>query len=445
MKKLLTTLLVLALVAWLGFKAAVWYLADERLAQAREGLSDMGVLVRGEIGSSVAGELSLRNSHFQPFRLTQGLEIDVVQLNTPSPLALLQFLVSPAEVPRQWTLEADGLGMTLDPAMTKNWVTKDPDAPPALFALVCGPDERQMLGSGDLIRMGIDRVSGDLLLRQDPEGLHAELNTSAMGSLELDWPGARLDPTRPGALAETSDQPLRLILRDGGLMRKVSAYCARETGMPIDTWAGTAAADFGAALTARGLAPSPQLMALYGRWLTEGGRLEFALRPTAPALGIPVLGPDAAQTEELALSYNESRVPDIYLREIDGETAPATAQAGEAQAPVLEPEAPAWRETPVTEAFRWLERQVRVTLNTGRVVEGRLTNVTDSRLEVTRVMDGGEVAYPVAVGGVTGFEVWRRAGDPGRTVPPVQPESSSAAEPVPAEDTGTDAPGEPEN
>lgn len=448
MKKLLTILVVLALVAWAAFKGAVWYLADSRLAMAREGLSEQGVLVRGQIGSSIAGELSLREAYFQPFQLTQGVDVALLQYRTPSALALLQSLMTPSDLPSEWVLEGEALRLTLDPAMIKNWVSPDPDAPPALFAPVCGPDHRQRLGAGDLVRMGVTEVTGDALARQHEEGLHLELNTSSVGSLELDWPGARLDPTRLGDLPESTDQPVRVILRDGGFMRKVAAFCARESGMAIEAWASAVAADFQAALAARGLEPSPQLRALYQRYLTEGGRLEMNLQPGAPALGIPVREEGSDATAELAVGYNESTVPGVYLVAVSATVPEVPEQAREPVVSETVEARPDWRSSPVAEAARWLERQVRVTLESGRVVEGRLASVTEASLSVARVMDGGEVAYPVTRNRIAGFEVWRRPGDPGRPLPPAaepEPESTPAADSVPTGETGTDAPGEPEN
>lgn len=446
MKKLLTILVVLALVVWIGFKAAVWYLADSRLAMAREGLSEQGVLLRGEIGSSIAGVLSLRDAHFQPFQLTQGVDARLLEFRTPSGLALLQSLLDPARLPGQWSLKADGLRLVLDPAMIKNWVAPDPDAPPALFAPVCGPDRRQRLGSGDLVRMGVTEITGDGLLRQGPDALHFELNTSAIGSLELDWPGARLDPTRLTDLPESTQQAMTVILRDGGFMRKLAAFCARESGLAIDAWAATVAEDFNAALAARDLGASPQLRALYVRYLTEGGQLEISLRPSAPALGIPVRAEGGDSDADMVVEYNEARVPGVYLTPITPEAPEVPEQAREpVVAEAVEP-GPDWRPSSPAEAARWIDRRVRVTLESGRVVEGRLTSVSETGLTVAQVMDGGEVAYPTVKTAITKFEVWRRASDQGRPLPPApEPESTPAGEEPLAGETGTNAEGEPEN
>jgi hypothetical protein len=87
----------------------------------------------------------------------------------------------------------------------------------------------------------------------------------------------------------------------------------------------------------------------------------------------------------------------------------------EAVEPVTAPEptGPGWRPVPLKEATQWVGQTVRVTLSTGRVVEGRLERVEDGKeLEVTRMVNGGEVAYPMAQRAVTGFEIWYRGGKP---------------------------------
>jgi hypothetical protein len=52
MKRLLSFLVITGIVAFAGFKAGVWWLTDQRLAEARTVLSESGVLERGRISSS---------------------------------------------------------------------------------------------------------------------------------------------------------------------------------------------------------------------------------------------------------------------------------------------------------------------------------------------------------------------------------------------------------
>jgi len=46
------------------------------------------------------------------------------------------------------------------------------------------------------------------------------------------------------------------------------------------------------------------------------------------------------------------------------------------------------------------------------VVQGRLEGIDDERMEVVRLVDGGEVTYPIAIRLIEIFEVWRRGRNP---------------------------------
>lgn len=409
MKRLLTFLVVLALIGYLSFKGAVWWLADQRLSEVRSAVEELGVIDRGEIRSGVEGTLVLGDGSYQDFRLTRPVEFDRLMFNAGSPLGLLTALMNPADLPGRWSLQAENLRLILDANMFRNWVTAAGDMTPALFAPVCGPDHRQHLGSGDLLRLGISGVSGEALVIQRTDGLYGELTTVNAGSVEVDWPGARINPLDPAGLAGSTTSSMMVTLRDGGLMRRIAAYCARESGVETEEWTSIVMDAFSDALRARGFGASDQLLALYRQWLTEGGELSLELDPSAPVWGVPVRENDDTENAALNVRYNRSQVPDVYLQRVE----PALPEQPEA---VLEPVAPGeagtdivagWNPVDKENAESWIGRTVRVTLENGNVVEGRLVSVDDSRMDVARLMDGGEVTYPVAIRLVATFEVWR--------------------------------------
>ncbi|MBD3658111.1 acetylornithine deacetylase [Marinobacter sp.] len=412
MKRLLTVLIVLAVMAWGGYSGAVWWLAVQRLAEARIALSPHGVLARGQIGSGVSGELSLADASYQDFRLTQPVTLGKLVLDAGGPQHLLALLTDPRELPLRWSLTAVGIRLPLEATMFRNWVTAGEVSQASLFAPVCGPDHRQQLGSGDLVRLGIDELTGEALLRQEDQRLYFEVSTAGTGSIEVDWPGARLSLAEPAAVPASSATPLTLTVRDGGLMRRIAAYCARESGLDASAWTSIVMERFRDGLNARGYDASGQLLALYRQWLTEGGELTLQLQPAQPVYGIPVQKIERQgqpDPQGLVVSYNGAVVPDVYLMATEPELPAVPRQALE---PVV-PDGPGaalagWRDTPVETAAEWRGQTVRVTLASGRVVEGRLLGVEESRLEVARMLDGGEVVYPMAVRAVTRFEVWRR-------------------------------------
>lgn len=419
MKKLLSLIVILALVAWGSYKGAVWWLADQTLTEVRRSVSDHGALERGDIASTVGGELVLNGTRFQSFQLTQPLEIRRLTYRAGSPVDLLASLYGGHDLPRSWRLDVAGWHLPLDAAMLRNWVTDtDEQAPRPLFAPVCGPDARQQLGSGDLIRMGVTDLSGDAQLRQTSGGVRLELFTRESGSLEVEWDNARLRFDGDSVDFAPGADSVSVAIRDGGLMRRVTAYCARETSVSESDWADLVMTAFSEGLASRGLEASPQLLALYRQWLTEGGELSLTF-PGSGWPGLPVHEPEAGATEAaedddpagraLSVSYNGSTIPDVYL----SRTTPVTPEVSPAALePLTSPEqaqvVAGWQPVALEQAENWLDHTVRVTLSNGRTVEGRLTRVDDKQVEVARPVDGGEVAYPMAGRAVDRLEVWRR-------------------------------------
>lgn len=410
MKRLLSFLIILALVVFVGFKAGAWWLADQRLAEARTALSEVGVLQRGNISSALDGRLLLKQAGWQDFRLTQPLELGLVELDTGSPVSLLTALMYPEPLPSDWQLKVEQASMVLEPVMFRNWVTagaEAEDAPAPLVVLSCAPDPRQQLGSGDLTRMGIDAIRGDLLLIQDSEGLHAELNTVDTGSLEVHWPGARLQLLDSELTLAGAQDNASVTLRDGGLMRRLSAYCGRETGLTVNEWAGKAATALDAGLRARGYQASDQLVALYRQWLTEGGELVFPVAATTGTPDIPVRTEDNPEAA-WPVTYNGATVPDVYLTTIEVVEPPLPAEAMEPVAVQEEPGKQGWYEEDSENASDWIGRQVRITLSNGNQLEGRLDIVGEREMDITRSVGGGEVSYPILIRAISQFEVWRR-------------------------------------
>ncbi|WP_417567226.1 acetylornithine deacetylase [Marinobacter sp.] len=412
MKRLLTTLVILVLVGFVAFKAGVWWLADQRMADARKALEEFGVLHRGSISSGVEGRVILNGASWQDFELTQPLNIARAEFDAGSPVNLLTGLAEPSNLPGQWSLRLDGVSLTLDPTMLRNWVTADGanrEGEQALFVLSCAPDPRQQLGSGDLIRMGITGLAGEAFLRQEPDRIHAELNTISTGSLELDWPAARVRYQDGEITMSNGTEPLQLTVRDAGLMRRVAAYCAREAGVEPDEWTRRSLDALVAGLQARGLEPSDQLKALYRQWLLEGGELTVSLQPGELLLGIPVRAEGAEQaTRSWPVRYNGAGVPDVFLTEAKPVMPETPDKAIEPVVPRENPGVEGWYVADMTNASQWIDHRVRVTLSNDNVVEGRLVSVSDKEFEVARVVAGGEVAYPMLIRAITNFEVWRR-------------------------------------
>ena len=147
MKRLLSFVVVVVVFGWLLFKAAVWWLADQRLAEAREAFEHLGVIERGTISSGIEGRLLLSGASYQDFRLAGPLDAGRVSFDAGSPVNLLMALIDPGNLPPAWTVRGEQLALILEATMFRNWVTAAGNTSEALFVPVCGPDHRQQLGS----------------------------------------------------------------------------------------------------------------------------------------------------------------------------------------------------------------------------------------------------------------------------------------------------------
>ncbi|TBW58842.1 acetylornithine deacetylase [Marinobacter halodurans] len=423
MKKLLLSLVCLLLLAYVGFKGAAWYQVHSLLERAHDALEEQGVLTWGRIGSSLSGHVSVYDLEFQPFLLTQPVRATRVTFSADAVPELLDAL-SGGPLPGHWTLRAENLRLQLASPLLRDWVgPRNAAISAGLINIPCGHGS---LGLASLMSLGIGQVAGDLKVEQDnmlddAGGLNVDIQAGKLGSADIRLPGLRLDRTldEGGSLQDYSG-PVAVELRDGGFMRRLAAYCARAADIGPEEWAEQATRTFSEQLQATGYQPSDQLRALYKVWLRDGGELKATLTAGEPLLGLPERdrpagkGPVDPNIGGFDVFYNGARVPDLFVRYLPpAPVQPVVANGATAPEDGDGTDSAAFRPADPEQAARWPDRRVRVTLKSGRVVDGRLSGVTDSQLEVTRLVDGGEVAYPLARSAITLFEVWRRTGDAG--------------------------------
>ncbi|MGQ7273625.1 hypothetical protein [Marinobacter sp. V034] len=432
MKKLFLSLVGLLLLGYVAFKGAAWYQVNQTLTQLQESVAREGVLKWGGIGSSIAGQVSVYDIEYQHFSVTQPLKINRVTFIADSPSSLISMLTG-GPLPQVWEADVENARMAMDTNLMRDWVaSEDGIQQSGLLKVPCGTGE---LGLSQLMALGVDQVAADLKLSRSASdgsegGLALEVNGGKLGSLDLRLPDHGLTEGLSEEGLEAYSGQVLFTLRDGGFMRRVAAFCAREADTDVNVWAGKAAADFAQRLAKLGYKPSDQLLALYKVWMRDGGELKATLTAGDPLYGLPRRGVSAPeigadpQLDNFDVFYNGARVPDLFVREIEKPNPVLTSGSQSQMQADKSPTQQRFRISDAEEASRWVGRDVRVTLSSGRVVEGRLSGTDDRRLNLTRIVDGGEVAYPLPVTAITLFEVWRRQGD--RGIEPPAPEAPAA-------------------
>ena len=102
----------------------------------------------------------------------------------------------------------------------------------------------------------------------------------------------------------------------------------------------------------------------------------------------------------------------MYLMSVEPEPEEVSVEAMVPIVDIARPEGPGWQAADIADAEALNGQTVRVTLANGNVVEGRLAQIDDKRLEVVRLVNGGEVAYPIAIRLIESLEVWHRGRNP---------------------------------
>lgn len=439
MKKLLTLLVLLLALTWGGYQATAWYGAHSALTELGRDLSRWGDLRWDSIRVSTTGELRVQGVRWHWFDITQPVQIGEAALEMPGPFKLLAWLYGDRQ-PEQWTLALRDLKVQLEPDLFRPWAR----AHRSLFLerhplhlQSCGG--RQALTPADLLKMGIDRIEGDFQLTD--EGADGEqrryllsVNSGHLGSLEGVIRAGALDLAgRDGVPVQLPDiTALDLVLRDAGLMRRFSSFCAAAQDKTVDDWAETSAQNWQQRMSERGYVPTEATRTFYRRWLSEGGEVEVSWHPRNGFLPSSEQALSASEWREragLSLAYNGEPLEDIgFALESGEQPSEETRQVEPQDMLVTDPElsmSTGYRDSEIDRAAAWIDRRVRLTLSTGREIEGRLVARDEGSLHVMRRMEGGELVAPFALTDIERFEVWRRPGDPGRPITEDEPEMGS--------------------
>ncbi|TVP54627.1 MAG: hypothetical protein EA349_11220 [Halomonadaceae bacterium] len=421
-KRLLMSGLVLLLV-WGSYHALVWLGAQRTMNQLAQQWSEHGDLRWEGVRTSSSGQVKVQGLQWYWFDITQPVTATALHLELPGPVALLQALWR-GQWPDQARVQLESVQLQLEPDLFRPWARARPSrlkGQPLLALAACG--ERRVLAPTDFLQMGIDRFALNLTLTYDQaaqRSLGIDLDAGYLGRLagflDLDqqdimqWAGAT------GEVPAAKSASLRL--NDGGFMGRLATYCAAREDKTREDWVELSSERWVALMTEAGTVPTESLQRFYRHWLSQGGELALEWQPDPEqraALGERASAQAWLQAQGLSLRHNNERVPEPGVALEPGRT-PEPVIAEPVRDPELERIA-RYYDSELERAAAWIDRRVRLTLTSGRVLEGRLLSRDDTHMLLHKALEGGEMMLPVPLESIKGFAVWRRGDDPGRPMP----------------------------
>lgn len=424
MKRTFGALVILLLLAVSAFYATLWYGARTTVLDMEDAVSPWGNLHWDAIRPTWDGNIKLQGVRWHWFDITRPVTVREVILETPGLLALPQWLLG-GEQPSQWRLRVDDVELVVEPDLFRPWARSRRALSLKHHPLhFHGCGEQPALTPADLLRMGVDRITGDMTLKDRGSGAsdyryHVELEAGRLGSLSLAWGSQNLQLPVVSGPGEIPAMPAKakMVVRDAGLMRRLSSFCAAAEDEPVADWVNRASSHWADAMSDQGLAPTASTTALYRQWLHEGG--ELALGWTLDAGTWPQNGVSAAQWRAqtaFRVIHNDQQLDSIGFS-LSAPSKPPEEVDRAPLVPVEEPAPePAFRESDTQRAGAWIDRRVRLELVSGRRIEGQLVAREGSQLHIRRTLEGGSVVAPFRETDIARFEVWRRADDMGRPV-----------------------------
>lgn len=421
MRKTVLFLAVVVLLAGAGVYGATWFGAHKALERVKAETAGFGVLQWGRIVPGFGGEVHVERLQFSPFELNQPIQIGSVAIVVPTTRSLLEWLFEGnAALPPQARLTLNNAHLVLRPDLIKAWVTASGDGPqwPRPWVLrACG--DRIALTGADLMTMGLDVLESDIDLGWQRDGtpgsLWGEINAGAIGSADFKIDGIELRRVlaQVGAGSLAHWNTLQVTVRDGGFMRRLAAFCARNQYESAQDWARIESERLQQALAPWGIQAGAELTALYRQWLHQGGAISVELPETGSA-GLGTLTAVASYLKQggAQVHYNGQPIVELDITLVPADFVALSKPL--APAPVVtvaEADTAKWRSTPPESLPQWLERRVQITLASGRSLEGRLSAINERQLQVARVVNGGEFAASANRRDITELAVWRRRGE----------------------------------
>lgn len=413
MKRLLLLLLIIVVG---GYGAAHWHVTrtvKSQLDQAAVMAEGVGRLTYGQIWVIPTGEIRVHNLAFSAHGQGGDVRIERASLETANLLELVQLgqTLSNDEIPQRLALRLSGIELDLDSMRP----LVDNNAQQHMLAAGCG-GERTYFNFTDLDTMGYRQTRSDMTLeyRLTPERdnlqVEGEFTTESMYRMSTRLEVALADAQGPAALMGATLNQVQIRVDDLGYVPEVMSFCARETGLDIDTYKTRHVNAWEQLWQEQGVVLADNVVEAYATYIEQPESLRVESFARLNAMQMMMVSDPQAILDLIApqIVVNDGQPSPLQLTLALPQRAPApdTAQSqpttpqAEPERPAPEPaqteQAPRVIEVPVSDLADWLNSDMIINLADGREFRGEIESLNNDELQFKQSVFGGTMVMPVA-------------------------------------------------
>jgi len=427
MKKKLLLFAFLSVFLLFGSKAFIAlfsYQTIEMLKRDRQG--DVSITYSW-ISSTFDGSVIFHDILITPYSMKRTFHIEQVSLHYRNYLDLLIYLpeLQLRDISHLIEVNVPSIRAPLKGRDFDEWLAmtfhSDFKRPLGLFG--CGEESRVTHDS--LKNMGVHELHASLKIKlndstdKESKLLGLNLDLFQLGKIDVTsrWHHESLSTV---LMSEEGSQAvlesLSFAHQEQGYFRRLSNYCSSVTGgLNRDEYSEIAARQWRLDMGNMGVRLDDATEGLYRDYLAQGGQvlLKFDLpKPLKIEAGLDLLDKNLSDYFGLSAYLNKQELPPMLIK----------LERKHFETPVIVPElkvAPVtevnqdnilmYRLTDIADLTSYLGHKANVRMKDGKAFTGALLLVSETSIQLTQIVQGGKVEYPLNVADIVEIEVWRKS------------------------------------
>ena len=424
MKKLLLWTLILGVIGVGSYKGAAWYYTNRLLLEVKK-LIELHAAIQHEwISTDFSGNAVIHGVKVTPYQLRKPLYADRVVIRFGSPLNLIKsinFLNEEQKGHLPLQLEVEWQQMNLP--LSSNWEAYLPDErlQQDMFGFACG--DIKSIGVSELEEMGYVNVPLSLRFSYGYDRISQELSgsfTSILdgmakyeGDFEVVIPDGVTWPIPEGqSIPIPTIKKLRYTFEDKSFIRRATLLCGKKAGYNQDEFVQATIEKTQGIMDKAGIIVSEPLTNAYTTLLKGDSVIELEIapaKPLNPADLVFMSADEVAATINSSVKVNRVPIPEasftlntekflnyLYPPPVVEKPTPPPKSAPKAR----------YQLVPIELANQFIDSKIKVEQRSGKLTEGKLTNVEKFRIDVSAKVASGDVEYHFAPYDVSKLWIW---------------------------------------